>query len=88
MAVTCAEEILKCQPPTIDTITITSRAHRRPVSGLDPWLARDMRLANSAIAPAQKRLFDELAENVDQRREPNAKNPLQGQRLRAETSER
>jgi hypothetical protein len=37
-----------------------------------------MRLANIVIAQAQIRLFDELAEIVDQRLEPNAKNPLQG----------
>ena len=36
------------------------------------------------IVAAQIRLFDELAENVDQCLEPNAKNPLQGQRLGAE----
>jgi len=37
---------------------------------------------------AQIRLFDELAEIVDQCLEPNAKNPLQGQRLGAESGER
>jgi hypothetical protein len=47
-----------------------------------------MRLANSAIAPTQIRLFDQLAEIVDQRPEPNAKNPLQGQRLGTESCER
>jgi len=40
------------------------------------------------IVALQIRLFDELAEIVDQCLEPNAKNPLQGQRLGAEEREK